>query len=76
MCYLESHRSSYPSRGLIRCSMILILRHHYVRDMVEDGKIVICHIPSSDNLADVFTKLPLGRDAHRRACIGMRLILI
>ena len=44
--------------------------------MVEDGKIVICHIPSSDNLADVFTKLPLGRDAHRRACIGMRLILI
>ena len=48
------------------------VRHHYICDMVEDGKITIHHIPPSDNLADVFTK-PLGRDAHRRACIGMRL---
>jgi hypothetical protein len=48
------------------------VRHHYVRDLVEDGKIVIHHIPSSDNLADIFTK-PLGRDVHHRACISLRL---
>ena len=56
------------------CVKHIDVRHHYVRDMVEHGRIAIHHIPSSDNLADIFTK-PLGRDAHRRACIGLRLLI-
>ena len=48
------------------------VKHHYICDLVEDGKIVVRHIPSIDNLADVFTK-PLGRDAHGRACVGLHL---
>lgn len=46
------------------------VRHHYICDLVEDGKVIIHHIPSTDNLADVFTK-PLGCDAHHHACIGL-----
>ena len=46
--------------------------HHYICDLVEDGKITVCHLPSTENLADVFTK-PLRRDAHHRACIGLHL---
>ena len=48
------------------------VQHHYICDLVEDGKITVCHLPSTENLADVFTK-PLRRDAHHRACIGLHL---
>lgn len=48
------------------------VRHHYIRDLVEGRKIIVHHIPSSDNLADIFTK-PLGRVAHHWACLGLRL---
>ena len=48
------------------------VRHHYIHNMVKDGKITIHHIPSSDNLANVFTKL-LGHMTHHHACIGMQL---
>lgn len=39
------------------------IRHHYIRDLVNDRRIVIHHIPSTENLADIFTK-PLGCVAH------------
>ena len=59
------------TKGNVRVKHIDI-RHHYIRDLVEDGKVIIRHIPSAENLADVFTK-PLGRDLHHKACIGLRL---
>ena len=46
--------------------------HHYIRNLVEDGKITVCHLPSTENLADVFTK-PLRHDTHHCACIGLHL---
>jgi hypothetical protein len=48
------------------------IRHHYIRERVDDGDIVVHQIPTSDNIADIFTK-PLGRVAHRRICILLRL---
>ena len=36
------------------------IHYHYIREQVEDEKVMICHIPGEDNPADLFTK-PLGR---------------
>ena len=41
------------------------LRHHYLRERVEDGTISLLHIPSTNNLADLFTK-PLPRDQFQK----------
>lgn len=39
------------------------IRHHYIRERVQEGDIEVRHIPSAENLADIFTK-PLPRAAH------------
>ena len=36
------------------------IRHHFVRDLVENGFMAIHYVPSDSNLADPFTKC-LGR---------------
>lgn len=41
------------------------LRHHYLREKVEDGTISLLHIPSVNNIADLFTK-PLPRDQFNK----------
>jgi hypothetical protein len=49
------------------------IRHHFLRDLVNEGKIVMTYIPTADQLADIFTK-PLGRArflALRRALMGV-----
>jgi hypothetical protein len=46
--------------------------HHFIRECVENGNISVLHVPSADNLADLFTKA-LGRVAHQRACSLLRL---
>ena len=33
------------------------IHYHYIREQVEDHKVMICHIPGEDNPADLFTKL-------------------
>jgi hypothetical protein len=48
------------------------IRHHFIRECVENGEISVLHVPSIDNLADLFTK-PLGRVAHQHACLLLRL---
>lgn len=48
------------------------IREHYIRERVDEGDICITQVPSAENLADMFTK-PLGRVAHHRACIALRL---
>lgn len=48
------------------------IRHHYIRELLEDGAIVIEHVPSSDNLADLFTK-PLPRDHHHRLLTSLNI---
>ena len=32
------------------------LRYHFIREAVEDGKISMKYIPTSDNITDIFTK--------------------
>jgi hypothetical protein len=32
------------------------VRYHFLRDNVEKGKIVLIHVPTHDQLADIFTK--------------------
>jgi hypothetical protein len=41
------------------------IRHHYIRELLKIGNILLEQIPSSDNLANLFTK-PLSRDHHHR----------
>jgi hypothetical protein len=41
------------------------IRHHYIRELVHSGAIAIEQVPSTENLADLFTK-PLARDHHHR----------
>ena len=41
------------------------IRHHYIRELLKSGSIVMEQVPSADNLADIFTK-PLPRDHHHR----------
>jgi len=36
------------------------LRYHFIREAVEDGKINVKYIPTSENVADIFTK-PLAK---------------
>jgi hypothetical protein len=37
------------------------LRYHFLRDNIEKGKIALIHVPTHDQLADIFTK-PLDQD--------------
>jgi len=41
------------------------IRHHYIRELVKSGAILLEQIPSAENIADLFTK-PLSRDHHHR----------
>jgi dihydroorotase len=47
-------------------------RFHYIRECVENGKVVVEHIGTTDQLADILTK-SLGRSRFRelRARIGV-----
>ena len=39
------------------------IRHHYIRERIQDGDIEVSHIPSVENIADICTK-PLSRTSH------------
>jgi hypothetical protein len=32
------------------------VRYHFLRDNIEKGKIALIHVPTHDQLADIFTK--------------------
>ena len=48
------------------------VRHHYIRERVQEGSIKMKHIPSSENLADILTK-PLPRIIHQCLVHGLLL---
>ena len=48
------------------------IRHHYIRELLKSGNIVIEQVSSSDNLADIFTK-PLPRDTHHRLLTALNV---
>jgi hypothetical protein len=37
------------------------IRHHFIRDCAEKGKVILKYVPTNDQLADIFTK-PLNED--------------
>jgi hypothetical protein len=51
------------------------MRYHFQRDNIEKGKIALIHVPTHDQLADIFTK-PLEQETftHLRGELGVCLI--
>ena len=49
------------------------IRHHYIRELVRSGSILFEQVPSTDNVADLFTK-PLARDNHHRLLESLNII--
>jgi hypothetical protein len=51
------------------------VRYHFLRDNVEKGKITLIHVPTHDQLADIFTKpLDLATFTRLRGKLGVCLI--
>jgi hypothetical protein len=50
-------------------------RCHFLRDNVEKGKIALIHVPTHDQLPDIFTK-PLDQASFTRLRGGLGLCLI
>jgi hypothetical protein len=51
------------------------VRYHFLRDNVVKGKIVLIHVPTHDQLADIFTKpLYQATFTHLRGELGVCLI--
>src|SRR5277367_1503505 len=48
------------------------IRHHYIRELLRSGIIILEQVPSADNLADLFTK-PLPRDHHQRLLLALNI---
>jgi hypothetical protein len=48
------------------------IRHHYIRELVKSGAVLLEQIPSTANLADLFTK-PLSRDHHHRFLASLNI---
>ncbi len=48
------------------------IRHHYIRELVKSGTIILEQVPSLENLADLFTK-PLPRDHHHRLLSNLNI---
>lgn len=50
-------------------------RYHYIRESVENGRIIVEHVASEEQLADILTK-PLGRVKfiEMRSKIGLQTV--
>ena len=46
------------------CVKHIDIRHHFICDCVKNRDITVLHVPSANNLADLFTKA-LGHVAHQ-----------
>ena len=50
----------------------IALRHHYIREKVEDNTISLNHVPSASNIADLLTKsLPRETFDRLRELLGL-----
>ena len=52
----------------------IAIRHHYIREKVDEGEIVLEYLPTAEQVADVLTK-PLSREKHICFIEGMGLII-
>ena len=51
------------------------VRYHFIRKVVEDGKVTVQYIPTGDNVSDIFTK-PLTKAKFRGLAELLRLCMI
>lgn len=54
------------------CVKYIDVKHHFIRNAVEEGRITIDYILSNNNLTDLFTK-PLARPQHHKFCTALCL---
>ena len=48
------------------------VKYHYIREVAADRRIAVCHVPGSDNQADIFTKaLPKPLFVKHRTALGL-----
>ena len=51
------------------------VRNHFMRDHVEKGNVVLTHVRTEDQVADIFTK-GLSREPFQRSSVMLELILM
>jgi hypothetical protein len=49
------------------------VRHHYIRERVAEGKIKLMYVPTTDQVADIFTK-SLCRVQHEKLTRSLGLV--
>jgi hypothetical protein len=62
-CYSTSAISVAKNPVLHSKTKHIEVRYHFLRENVEKGKIALIHVPTHDQLADIFTK-PLDSNFH------------
>ena len=51
------------------------VHYHFIREAVEDGKVVVQYIPTGDNVSDIFTKpLTKAKFQELTELLGLRAI--
>ena len=58
-----------------KCTKHIYIRHHFLRDNVEKGKIVMTFCKTEDQVADFFTKA-LGRESFQKNRLVLGLIFL
>ena len=57
------------------CTKHIDVRYHFIREVVEDGKVAVQYILTRDNISDIFTK-PLAKAKFRELAELLRLHVI
>ena len=52
----------------------IVIRHHYIRERVDEGEIVLEYLPTAEQVANILTK-PLSQEKHICFIEGMGLII-
>ncbi|CAM9933680.1 unnamed protein product, partial [Heterosigma akashiwo] len=54
--FVDSLSAKYTAEGVTKKSKFIDIKFHFIRDCVAKGLVKVIHIPSEENLADLFTK--------------------
>ncbi|KAG9446382.1 hypothetical protein H6P81_012510 [Aristolochia fimbriata] len=72
--YCDNTSAINISKNLVQYSRTkhIDIRHHFIRDLVEDGKVMLNHISTDKQLADIFTKsVDVKRFEFLRGAFGL-----
>lgn len=61
------------NEGMHKRTKHIDVRHHFIQDCIQSNQIKTQYIPTTEMLADVFTK-PLGKLKHRQAVTALGLV--